>query len=286
MYGFGLAHEMISDLDYTYKMYSTQRLMLDNGCDELGEGLPAEQLAFLMGISLPKYVVLPDVLRDADRTIQQGEKMLTNLGTVSNWEDFKFIAVAQGKSRKDLEDCAIHWINHPKVKIVGLPYDIDYDREYNKDMFWKSDTRAGRRAQHRLETFLKLAEFHSNGTPFHFFGCSDVREFTEMNTNLKEYRVWAETHDSTYPYSAAQNGVKLKCHDGIVETGQEKDWRALKFDEKISDRKLLKWNLQCYLVACGVPMYEWSRYSKADLTKNLSHSLQDAYATFVKEEDV
>lgn len=261
-YGYALAHEVIQDPEFLLSLSLTNNVILDNGADEMGEGMGGHELAYLLGKVSPEYLILPDVLGNGMETWSRGVAFLTNLRRVVDC-GVKFIGVAQGQDWGEFYETYNHWLTNPAVHTIGIPYDIDFDvpgcsfDEEDEELF----TNGMKRASRRIQVMRNLLLDEEVGKPFHLLGSNDLWEMTLLYKDYPELLPHIESHDTTSPYAAAQAGVRFEhISEDVYLFGQEKNWSTLDFRQTTWDYDLLKWNIECYLEVCQVPKTEHWRY--------------------------
>lgn len=252
---YGLAHEAKEKEDYleTLKQRGDRYLILDNGADELGTGLAGEGLAQLLEEVRPSELILPDVLGDSKSTIEASEGFyhdwLYESGALEG--GMKLMGVAQGEDFQSFMECYTRWVEWKPVKVVGIPYDIE---------FWTSEA-VGQgessmsdeeypishiHAQKRLEILSYLKRAGHIRKPIHLLGTNNLWELRQYQSN--ELRGLIRSNDTTAPFAAATVGKDFR-------QGQDhdKDWPRLDFDvvwEGKEQVELAVWNLYEYFTAC------------------------------------
>jgi hypothetical protein len=159
-------------------------------------------------------VVIPDTLRDMSETIQQAWKFEK---VVSNWPQFRYMAVVQGKTYDDLQACAHDLAVLPYVNTIAIPRHVE------------STVGPGTR--------VRLAEFiaTSYGQEIHLLGTNPE--------NMGELRVFGETYrmcgvrgvDTATPYYYSMANRSLYAE----ATQRPKDY----YDREIPNSELLMMNI-------------------------------------------
>ncbi len=102
-YRYTLAHECRSDryLERA-KRQDARYHILDNGADELGEGMSGSEYSSLINEIDPDELILPDVLGNTDETQKRGLSFLEELDRPAG---MKVMAVAQGLQFNEWMNC-------------------------------------------------------------------------------------------------------------------------------------------------------------------------------------
>lgn len=245
---YGLAHEALRSPVYLNQLKKSDKyLILDNGADELGAGLSGGELWSLFQDIDPEELILPDVLGDSKETIENSEKFFYDF-VADNTEALKknFMFVIQGQTFEEWSECFKYARDTKIANVIGVPYDIDFDVPGVEVEGNKSQLRAARRA--------KLVEFVvENGLkkPIHLLGFNNLQEFE--NYHKPEYKKILRSNDTTAPFAAAAEGIRLSDRpEG------PKDWKPLDFDvqwerelDKDSTWQIAADNLVTYAEAAG-----------------------------------
>ena len=123
---YALAHECLKDPKLV-KFYakSDKTVILDNGADEIKEGLGGKPLQELIEQIKPDYCILPDVLEEAELTRERSLEFLSNATKLKHQP--KWMAVIQGKTLEEWTNELFFWMSHPSVSLIGIPYDINFE---------------------------------------------------------------------------------------------------------------------------------------------------------------
>ena len=175
--GYALAHEM--DTNTTMEIYrSLNRLILDNGADELGEGQGGLRLAYLAGRLNPEWVILPDVLHKDKETRKRGEKFYNEMK--DSGYTGKFMSVIQAKTLEKGLKSYEFWDKSGMVDRIGVTYDTKIDVVDYKIPTW------GKRLEF-LRCLADSTEYQiGNGTGIHMLGTLEVAELFKL-TRDPEY---------------------------------------------------------------------------------------------------
>ena len=249
--GYALAHEM--DTNTTMEIYrSLNRLILDNGADELGEGQGGLRLAYLAGRLNPEWVILPDVLHRDKETRKRGEKFYNEMK--DSGYTGKFMSVIQAKTLEKGLKSYEFWSKSGMVDRIGVTYDTQIDTVDYKIPTW------GKRLEF-LRCLADSTEYQiGNGTGIHMLGTLEVAELFKLTRDPEYYDTLniVDSHDTTAPYACNTKFVV----DDSISFGREKDWPRLNFDATFSMEReeISHWNVACYLTACKIPYEKWNQY--------------------------
>lgn len=251
--GYALAHEM--DSEVTIQKYkATNKLILDNGADELGEGLGGEKLAYLTGKLDPYFLILPDVLHKPKKT------RLRSLEFLSKMKDAgykgQFMAVIQDKDKKKAANSILEWSCSAGVNRLGITYDTKIVTNDPSPESWM-------RRLDFLEWFISEYKQELNNVDFHLLGTLEVNELYRLFhlDRYAEVRKYVASHDTTAPYACPTRFVVDQS--GTISFGREKNWKSLNFGKQSfsgGELDTIAWNTACYLAACKVPKQKWTWY--------------------------
>ncbi|WP_267716713.1 hypothetical protein [Streptomyces sp. CoH17] len=252
---YGLAHEAVKSNKYLNRLKSLaswhrRYLILDNGADELTEGLRGQEYIDLLNEIEPQEFILPDVLQDGEETYKRSVQFIKELevaGWIFDGDDRfqKVMAVAQGKTFTEWINCYTKFLSLPEVNIIGIPYDIDFDVNMSQT---REMSKTEARALNRINLLQHLLAKGMLTKPIHLLGMNNLDEFRTLSAYSNVLNI--RSNDTTAPFAAAMVGRKwVNGHSG------EKDWPALHFGvaEKTfqaDDRAFYAmWNLTAYFAA-------------------------------------
>jgi hypothetical protein len=187
-----------------------RRAIMDTSIFELGAAFDTEKYAYWVERLQPTEYILPDVLEDCNKTIQNTLDFKTKY-----CEKFKgkTIGVVQGKNYEEIKACykfLDKMINMDKIA-------ISFDYSYYKTLFrhpnkWVSFMMGRIMLINRLidEGILNTKK------PHHLLGCSNPMEFTFYKNSLYDF---IETIDTSSP-------IVHGLHD-VVYTGDVGNWNKL-----------------------------------------------------------
>lgn len=270
---YGLAHEALKSKEYRERLVTQAKsdrvLILDNGADELGEGLQGEEFWDLVEEVRPDVVIAPDVLKDGPETIHRTTRFLYELSSreaLVDFGDMKVMGVAQGKTLDEWINSYLSLISNSRIHIVGVPYDVDFSVVKGDEYALRGKKSSRERSENRVDLMAYLQNRGLLLKTVHFLGLNDLGEFLHHRTQAYDVEVW---NDTTAPFAAAVDGRHWE-----VDKSGEKDWPSLDFQVELDPAQygFSINNLLCYFLATG------DREALARLTKLSEDHSQVAYA--------
>ncbi len=216
--------------DRAFKLAGSGRhTILDNSVFELETAFDSESFAGWIDITRPTEYIIPDVLEDADQTIQN----------VLDWNQTfkkevhsscKTIGVVQGKTYEDIVRC--YKEIEPLVDKVAISFDyscykdllIGYPADTHKLEYWC----AGR--QTLLAKLVKDGVINTN-KPHHLLGASLYWEFAAYCTQYS----WIDSVDTSSPVMWA---MEKKLYDPGVYKPKTKLFTLIDFKPKTIEEDL------------------------------------------------
>lgn len=203
-------------------------VLMDNGAAE-GEQLSVEELIECYQVINPNEVVLPDTLLDSVDTLRKSKKALEQIcdfydGAVP----FTFMAVPQGKTLDEWEQCARVMIQWPEVKSIGISKFLQMET---------GETSARWDAAVALDKLIK--EFKRYDVEVHLLGCSETPETIGY---IRHRFAFVRGCDSAYTYLCSQAGEKIypctERPEGEIDFIDGKDYTSLednmvRFEESV-----------------------------------------------------
>jgi hypothetical protein len=137
-----LVHLFEQSPEYLQKYYRAKEqgreTILDNSIFELGEAFDMDSFADWVSRLEPTWYIVPDVLEDGQRTVNNLNKWNERYG--NSFPNSKKIAVVQGKSYGEIHDCYEYICGWGNVDMIAISFDYSYYRESfphpNKYMSW------------------------------------------------------------------------------------------------------------------------------------------------------
>lgn len=247
---YALAHVAIDDDTYRARAVqqakSDKYLILDNGADELGEGLAGSDFYDLIDHIRPDEVIAPDVLGDGKETLKRldpflkwAEEAKVHFRTEDK-PDMKVMAVAQGETEDEWMETYLHLHNHSGVDVIGIPYDIEWGRCPVSRGMNKGET-SYYRMINRVELLFRLFQAEQTEKPLHLLGLNSLTELGGVQ-NLPFVR----STDTTAPFAAALDGCVWHTLADSYKTWSALDFGTTKekWDSHLDD---IKYNVQKYL---------------------------------------
>lgn len=247
---YGLAHEALRNKTYRQGLaekVGIREVILDNGADELGEGLFGSKYLDLILEIQPTEVIAPDVLGDTEetrrRTIDFLETTADDLPVGTS-----IMAVVQGQTKEDFLGLLEEWEEAPGIDVIGIPYDIKF-RVENPRTQPRNKYESDEHAWNRI-SLLSDPDFQGlSKKPIHLLGMNALWEFSYYAPDQQiSEALNIRSNDTTAPFAAAR--FRRAWKPG--ESGG-KDWPALdfsaEFDEDMESKALN--NLRHYFQAVG-----------------------------------
>ncbi len=99
-----------------------REVILDNSIFELEEAFEADRFALWVQRLKPTWYIVPDVLENAEKTMQQAADWFKNYSHVPD----KSIGVVQGKTYQEIKDCYRAMDEIAKVDMIAISFDYSY----------------------------------------------------------------------------------------------------------------------------------------------------------------
>lgn len=168
-YKMALAHVAKEDRRYFEFFKETEGFtILDNGAAELGEGVGFDSF-YEMAMKLePDEIVVPDVLLDAEATIQRAQDFYESGMYLGPWD--RRMGVPQGKTLEEYRESLAYFLEQEWVTTIGISrfvskIDINYS--------------------HRWTLLARIPELLESDKEIHMLGCStDPLEFCTIDRRL------------------------------------------------------------------------------------------------------
>jgi len=221
---------------YKNSIKEGREVLLDNSIFELGVSFDWDKFAKRVEEICPTFYIVPDVLQDANATIQNFERFCN---IYKNLPGLK-IGVVQGKTKKELVDCYKFMLE--RADYIAISFDYSY---YQTTGY--SDTQLGRYMAGRIDfiAWLVGSGVWNKFTPHHLLGCSLAREFKHY-IGLKGIR----SLDTSNPVVAALNGERyikgiglntkssIKLAD-LIDVEYDRDTEQLIYDNAEEFRSII-----------------------------------------------
>jgi len=169
-------------------------IILDNGAFESGAAIDIDVLKHWIDYIRPKEVVLPDVLRDPQQTLQRTDMALTALMKYVGM--VKFMAVPQGRTLAAWLSCLETLLKWSEIDVIGI-YEEAAD-------FFTTGAQVGRGT---LLGFLSDARYpHTTPREWHLLGYDS--HLVELSYVPSKYS-WVRSADSAKVIVFGMNHIRL-----------------------------------------------------------------------------
>ena len=246
---FGLAHEAQRSKTYRNRLAwcaqeSSRHTILDNGADELGEGLYGEELYSLAEEIRPNELILPDVLGDANKTMDRSLEYWENWIQREDGHKSQLMGVVQGLTFEEWIRCYDYFSAWEAIDTIGVIYDVEFDIPGSDTSGQTSKTQQW--SLRRPQLIQWLHRHRDVSKPMHLLGTSNLWELAYLRDHCPHMRV--RSCDTTAPFAAASADV-LWSGDQFVE----KDWSRLDFSVSwdLKAERIAQLNLYDFITACG-----------------------------------
>ena len=235
-YEYCLAHLYATDPEYRdfYKKCSAEgrECILDNSIFE-GKGLTNKEFADIIVDLKPSHYIIPDVLEDADATIENIVKFKKDFPDLPG----KVICVAQGKTYEDIVRC------YKVADTYGDKIAISFDYSYYESIFPEyCKLEAWCRGRRALISRMYSDGTWNNSKPHHLLGCSLVKEFRDpLYQNIS-----IESIDTSNPIVA---GIKQMSYDSIYGLSEKPSIKLCDLiDYKVTprDEEIVRYNTRVF----------------------------------------
>jgi hypothetical protein len=157
---------------YEYFFYARQQgrdVLLDNSIFELGEAFESEKYAEWIKKLQPTYYVLPDVLEDGYKTIENFIKFASTYDDLPGMR----IGTIQGKTYGEIVDC--YKFMSDNANMIAISFDMSYYQ-----FTGLGNTKLELQCNGRISLIDDLIHdgIWNHNKPHHLLGCSLAREFS------------------------------------------------------------------------------------------------------------
>ena len=180
-------------------MAAGREVILDNGVFELGSAWNAAEYANWINRLKPTWYIVPDVLEDADATINSFYDFIGRYEGLPG----KIIGVAQGKSYEDMVRC--YKAIEPACDMVAMSFDFSWFQDPNCPRSSYLQAMIGRQAM--LATLLEDHVINTS-KPHHLLGVmlpQEVRFYSQPSYN------WIYSIDTSNPVVHGLKGIRYSC---------------------------------------------------------------------------
>lgn len=235
-YDYALVHLFETHPEY-YEFFKNsvklgREVLLDNSIFELGESFDSDKFAHYVKELKPTYYIVPDVLEDGYKTIQQFIDFNKKHDDLPGLQ----IGVVQGKTYDEIVECYKFMSDH--ADYIAISFDYSYytvtGRGKNQLERWCD----GRR---KLIDDLKRDGIWNYYKPHHLLGCSLAKEFKNY-TNDKSIR----SVDTSNPVVAGIKELRYNGNLGLKDKPSVK--LADLIDTKVTEDMMdcIEYNTGCF----------------------------------------
>jgi hypothetical protein len=225
-YDYCLVHLMEQEPEYKdFFLKSSKlgrRILLDTSIFELGEAFDLEKYAHWVKELTPHEYILPDVLEDSFKTIQNSESFIETYPDLPG----KKIGVVQGKSFSELMYCYDYLDKRLNVDKIAISFDYSIYQEYyphpNK---WVSFMMG------RVLIINKLLQdgILNINKPHHLLGCSNPLEFSFYKDPIFNF---IESIDTSSPIV---HGLHKVYYEGLLGDWQKQTTKLADLIKAVPD---------------------------------------------------
>ena len=211
-----------------------REVLLDNSLFELGDSLPLEKVAQGVIDIQPEWVVVPDCLNNAQKTMSRFKEWM------SYYKDLKVktIGVVQGASEEELIACYKFMSNYADK--IAFPFASNSFNSPNSNLLQA-------RSEGRQRLISKLVEegIWNYNKPHHLLGCSLAKEFT-----YPLYQEVISSIDTSNPIVAAINHLRYGA-EGLNTKPLVMLCDLSEYILSEEEHDLMLYNIQIFRKLCG-----------------------------------
>ncbi|MFC8850362.1 MULTISPECIES: hypothetical protein [unclassified Micromonospora] len=185
------------------------RVVLDNSAYELedstGQGMSAESVLGAAHLINPAVVICHDVLYDGPATVAATRRFLTQAADLADPGQFTYMAVPQGRSRREWLDCHAQLADLPGVGMIGLSK-LSIPRCF-----------AGPVAEARLDCLAALTDGGPPPLPVHLLGGDRSLIWELRQHHDRGYDAFITGNDSSFAFWYAAHDLPADALTGRAE---------------------------------------------------------------------
>ncbi|WP_194823096.1 hypothetical protein [Micromonospora sp. S-DT3-3-22] len=185
------------------------RVVLDNSAYELedstGQGMSAESVLGAAHLINPAVVICHDVLYDGPATVAATRRFLTQAADLAEPGQFTYMAVPQGRSRREWLDCHAQLAALPGVGMIGLSK-LSVPRCF-----------AGPVAEARLDCLAALTDSGTPPLPVHLLGGDRSLIWELRQHHDRGYDAFITGNDSSFAFWYAAHDLPADADTGRAE---------------------------------------------------------------------
>jgi hypothetical protein len=238
-FDYALVHLFEQYPDY-YTFFKTARslynreVLLDNSIFELGKAFDSEKFYNAAVDIEPNMFIVPDVLEDADGTVESWQLFEDKADSLRNKFYTKAVGAVQGKIWKDLVDC--YKFMSDSADMIAISFDFSY---YQTTGYGKSDLERYCSGRQRFITDLINSKVWDWSKPHHLLGCSLAKEFRYyVDQNI--YNI--VSCDTSNPIVCALFGLKYDADYGLSNKPTTKLADLINHKVAADQLELIKYN--------------------------------------------
>ena len=204
-----IAHQIKeSDKD----LFQDKYCVLDNGAFELGGSIDEDELLEIAKWLEPNEVVVPDVIHDANATMESASRFFSKCPV-----DYNYMFVPQGKTWEEWLKCYRWALNHSFVDVIGFLCKVPFELDSGTAEVLNKPPQT----LIRFEMVNKLKDMNLLSKPIHILGSIDPIELPFLNRFPQVIRT-----DSKIAF---WNGMHGKVLDEETGAGEERVWEEMPF---------------------------------------------------------
>lgn len=174
-----------------------REVILDNSIFELGTAFTGNEFAYWVTNLSPTWYIVPDVLDNADATINSFETFMDEFSGLPG----KAIAVAQGETYNDVVRCYNYFKSDSRVEKIAF----SFNHPFYQTEFSDAPTKYHAMMKGRQQMISRLIAENVIDTnkPHHLLGCGLPQEFKFY----KEMH-WIDSVDTSNPVMHGMHGIR------------------------------------------------------------------------------
>ena len=184
-----------------------REVLLDNSIFELGKAFDSEKFYQAALDIKPNMFIVPDVLEDADRTVESWQAFESKTDAIKSSFYTKAIGAVQGKTWKDLVDCYKFMVD--SADMIAISFDYSY---YQTTGYGRTEWERYCSGRQRFIIDLINSNIWDWSKPHHLLGCSLAKEF-RFYVDRNIYNI--VSCDTSNPIVCAIFGLKYDADYGL-----------------------------------------------------------------------
>lgn len=220
-----------------------REVILDNGVFELGSAWDAAEFAYWINRLKPTWYIVPDVLEDADATINSFYDFIGRYEGLPG----KIIGVAQGKTYDDMVRC--YKAIEPACDMVALSFDFSWFQNERSHTSKYEQAMLGRR---RALTCMVSEGIINRDKPHHLLGVmlpQEVRYYTQRQ--LANDFSWIYSIDTSNPVVHGLKGIRYSMR-GLDYKESQKLYTMINAEVNSEQLEDVLFNIEQFRRFCNV----------------------------------